>query len=152
MLNRKKYCSLSPHPPQWIHFSGTSLSFLGQDIASHPVIPHHLCPFCRLVRAPSKMRLTFSQMRLAFFQMQGAFPPTASRIFENARRIFSDSPCFAILANWICIWHLAIGKADEYHHIFSWNNVVFSWELYNFAVERLRNCLCLVLGANFVLA
>ena len=66
-------------------------SFLGgQDIASHPVIPHHLCPFCRLVRAPSKMRLTFSQMRLAFSKMQGAFPPTASRIFENARRIFSS--------------------------------------------------------------
>jgi len=89
--------------PQWIHFSGTFFLFLGQDIASHPIIPHHLCPFCRLVRAPSKMRLTFSQMRLAFSKMQGAFPPTASRIFENARRIFSDSPCFAILANWIYI-------------------------------------------------
>ena len=38
------------------------------------------------------MRLTFSQMRLAFSKMQGAFPPTASRIFENARRIFRSLP------------------------------------------------------------
>lgn len=39
-------------------------------------------------RESIKMRLAFSQMRAAFFKKQGAFAPTASRILENARRIF----------------------------------------------------------------
>ena len=38
------------------------------------------------------MRLAFSEMRLAYFEKQGAFAPSASRILENARRIF----CFSI--------------------------------------------------------
>lgn len=36
--------------------------------------------------------LIMSKVRLTFFQMQGAFVPTASRILENASRIFADSP------------------------------------------------------------
>ena len=43
-------------------------------------------------RESIKMRLAFSQMRATFFKKQGAFAPTASRILENARRIFLSVP------------------------------------------------------------
>jgi len=35
-----------------------------------------------------QMRLAFPKMRLAYFEKQGTFVLTASRILENARRIF----------------------------------------------------------------